>query len=209
MLALFCIACVGFCARTAHAAPYYVTVSGLGGEPDYEQRFTALAKDLDKLFKAAASDAHVYTLTGSDATKAHLTDTLGQIAREAKPEDEFTLILIGHGSYDGEVYKFNLPGPDISGEDLALLCDRVPAKRQGKTMNEIRSAFERPMKKAVIYARFSTDLQNERSIEDQVTLCRNYAAREDMNVVEVYEDRARSEPFAAAEPPQLPPAPAR
>ena len=66
------------------------------------------------------------------------------------------------------------------------------AKRQGKTMNEIRSAFEPPMKKAVIYARFSTDLQNERSIEDQVTLCRDYTSREGMNVVEVYEDKARS-----------------
>jgi hypothetical protein len=116
--------------RTTLAAPYYVTVAGLGGEPDYEQRFTALAKDLDKLFKAAANDTHVYTFTGSDATKAHLTDTLAQIAREAKPEDEFTLILIGHGSYDGEEYKFNLPGPDISAVDLAILCDRIPAKRQ-------------------------------------------------------------------------------
>jgi site-specific DNA recombinase len=66
------------------------------------------------------------------------------------------------------------------------------AKRQGKTMNEIRSAFKHPMKKAVIYARFSTDLQNERSIEDQITLCRDYTSREEMNVVEVYEDRARS-----------------
>src|SRR6202161_3859456 len=130
LLVVFCATCAGFGARATQAAPYYVTVAGLGGEPDYEQRFTALAKDLDKLFKAAASDAHVYTFTGSDATKARLTDTLGQIAREAKPEDEFTLILIGHGSYDGEEYKFNLPGPDISGEDLALLCDRIPAKRQ-------------------------------------------------------------------------------
>src|ERR1700722_19027383 len=103
----FCAMCFGAGARTAHAAPYYVTVAGLGGEPDYEQRFTALAKDLDKLFKAAASDAHVYTFTGSDSTKAKFADTLAQIAREAKPEDEFTLILIGHGSYDGEEYKFN------------------------------------------------------------------------------------------------------
>ena len=125
-----CMAWAALGAPNAQAAPYYITISGLGGEPDYEQRFTALAKDLDKIFKAAAADAHVYTLTGSDSTKAHLTDTLGQIAHEAKADDEFVLILIGHGSYDGEVYKFNLPGPDISGEDLALLCDRVPAKRQ-------------------------------------------------------------------------------
>lgn len=47
------------------------------------------------------------------------------------------------------------------------------AKRQGKIMNEIRSASEPRMKKALIYARFSTDLQNERSIEDQITLCRD------------------------------------
>src|SRR5579864_1747893 len=130
LLIAFCVTCAAFSVYPAQAAPYYVTVAGLGGEPDYEQRFTALAKDLDKLFKAAASDAHVYTLTGADSTKAHLTDTLAQIAHEAKPEDEFTLVLIGHGSYDGEEYKFNLPGPDISAEDLAILCDRILAKRQ-------------------------------------------------------------------------------
>ncbi len=59
-------------------------------------------------------------------------------------------------------------------------------------MNEIRSAPEPSIKKAVIYARFSTDLQNERSIEDQITLCRAYASRENINIIEVYEDRARS-----------------
>src|SRR5258708_18170 len=125
-----CAACLGFGTRTAQAAPYYVTVAGLGGEPDYEQRFTALAKDLDKLLKTSGGDAHVYTLTGSDATKAHLTDAMNQVAHEAKADDAFTLILIGHGSYDSVEYKFNLPGPDISGEELAALCDRVAAKRQ-------------------------------------------------------------------------------
>jgi site-specific DNA recombinase len=59
-------------------------------------------------------------------------------------------------------------------------------------MSEIASAFEPPMKRAVIYARFSTDLQNERSIDDQIALCRNYTSREGMNVIEVYVDRARS-----------------
>jgi len=66
------------------------------------------------------------------------------------------------------------------------------AKRQGKIMNEIRSASEPRMKKALIYARFSTDLQNERSIEDQITLCKDYASRANIDVIDVYEDRARS-----------------
>src|SRR5258705_7099757 len=108
LLTMICVACAGLCVRSAQAAPYYVTVAGLGGEPDYEQRFTALAKELDKLFKGASSDARVYTFTGGDATKAKLTETLAQIARDAKPDDEFTLTLIGHGSFDGEEYKFNL-----------------------------------------------------------------------------------------------------
>jgi len=125
-----CLMGAGVFARGAQASSYYVTVAGLGGEPEYEQRFTALAKDLDKIFKASSSDAQVYTLTAEDSTRAHLTDILGQIARAAKPDDDFTLTLIGHGSYDGEVYKFNLAGPDISGEELAGLCNRIAAKRQ-------------------------------------------------------------------------------
>jgi hypothetical protein len=111
------------------ASVYYVTVAGLGGEPDYEQRFTAAAKDLDKVFKAS-SGAHVYTLTGNQATKARLTETIAAVSREAKPEDDFVLTLIGHGSFDGVEYKFNLVGPDVSAAELAALCDRVPARRQ-------------------------------------------------------------------------------
>ena len=46
--------------------------------------------------------------------------------------------------------------------------------------------------KAVIYARYSTDLQNERSVEDQIVLCRAYAVRADLTVVDTYADRAVS-----------------
>jgi hypothetical protein len=114
----------------AHGSVYYVTVAGLVGEPDYEQRFTASAKDLDKQLKATGADAHVYSLTGGEATRARLTQVLGEVARDARPEDDFVLILIGHGSFDGVEYKFNLVGPDISAANLAALCNRVLAKRQ-------------------------------------------------------------------------------
>jgi DNA invertase Pin-like site-specific DNA recombinase len=45
---------------------------------------------------------------------------------------------------------------------------------------------------AVIYARYSSELQSEKSIEDQVALCRQYAAREGFTIVGTYEDRAIS-----------------
>jgi hypothetical protein len=114
----------------AYAAVYYVTVAGLGGEPDYEQRFTAAAKELDKVFKGTGASAHVTTLTGKDATRARLTEVLSEVAREAKGEDDFVLVLIGHGSFDGSEYKFNLVGPDVTGAELAGMCDRIASRRQ-------------------------------------------------------------------------------
>ena len=114
----------------AHAATYCVIVAGLGGEPDYEQRFMAAAKDLDKIFKAAGPTAHVYTLAGPQATAKQLTETMDAVARDAKADDDFTLILIGHGSFDGVEYKFNLVGPDVTAAEIATMCDRIAAKRQ-------------------------------------------------------------------------------
>ena len=119
-----------FVALPARPATYFVTVAGLGGETDYEQRFTAAATELDHILKSSGSEAHVYTLTGVNSTRQHIQDTLGQITRDAKPEDDFVMILIGHGSFDGIEYKFNLPGPDVSASELATWCDRIPAKRQ-------------------------------------------------------------------------------
>ena len=114
----------------ARAATWYVIVAGLGGEPDYDQRFTASAKDLDKAFKSSGETAHVFTLTGPQSTAAQLRDTFATIARDAKPDDDFVLILIGHGSFDGVEYKFNLVGPDLTAAQIAELCDRIAAKRQ-------------------------------------------------------------------------------
>ena len=112
------------------AATYYVVVAGLGGEADYEQRFTAAAKDLDRIFGAAGSSAHVYTLAGAQATAKQLAETLSAVARAAKVDDDFALILIGHGSFDGAEYKFNLVGPDVTAREIAAMCDRIVARRQ-------------------------------------------------------------------------------
>jgi hypothetical protein len=117
-------------AAPARAAVYFVAVAGLAGEPDYEQRFTAEAKDLEKLLGASGAAGHVQVLSAAEATRAKLTDAMGQVARQAQPDDDFVLILIGHGSFDGVEYKLNLVGPDISAADLAALCNRVPARRQ-------------------------------------------------------------------------------
>jgi len=124
------VAALMITAWQARAATYYVVVAGLGGEPDYDQRFTGAAKDLDRVFKSAGEAAHVYTLSGAQATAAKFRETLGDVARDARAEDDFVLVLIGHGSFDGVEYKFNLVGPDLTAAQIAELCDRIAARRQ-------------------------------------------------------------------------------
>lgn len=46
--------------------------------------------------------------------------------------------------------------------------------------------------RAAIYARYSSDLQRDASIKDQIRACRDHAARQRLEVVEVYSDRAVS-----------------
>lgn len=116
-------------ASLAHATTYYVTIAGLGGEPDYEQRFSSLAQEIDKLV-SSNPDSKVTTLSGPKATKAQIQTAFGQIAKDSKPSDALVVMLIGHGGFDGFEYKINLPGPDLSGVELAALLDRIPTPRQ-------------------------------------------------------------------------------
>ena len=118
-------------ASPAFATNFFLTVAGLGGEPDYEQRFALLATDMDKILRAGGgTDRVIETLKGPDATKAKFEAALGRIASQAKAADVVVLMMIGHGTFDGTEYKFNLPGPDISGTELATQLNRIPATRQ-------------------------------------------------------------------------------
>ena len=80
-------------------ATFYLTVAGLGGEAEFEQRFASAAKDLDKIFRQGA-DAQVVTLQGADATKAKMRAALAEMAKQAKLEDTVVVTLIGHGGFD-------------------------------------------------------------------------------------------------------------
>jgi hypothetical protein len=117
-------------ALTLRGATYYVTVAGLGGSPEYETQFTQWATEIDRELRANGPDVHVETLSGSSATRRHVREVLARVASESQADDAFAFFLIGHGTFDGADYKFNLPGPDITASDLATLLNRIPARRQ-------------------------------------------------------------------------------
>ena len=50
----------------------------------------------------------------------------------------------------------------------------------------------------VIYARYSSDSQREESIEGQIRECKEFAAKNDIKIVDTYIDRAMSAKTSAA-----------
>jgi site-specific DNA recombinase len=56
------------------------------------------------------------------------------------------------------------------------------------------------MLRAAIYARYSSDNQNDKSVEDQIALCRELCAHEGLKVVAVFDDRAISGTSVANRP---------
>lgn len=154
--------CLCLFALEARATTYYVIVAGLGGEPDYEQRFTAAATDLDRALKESGPSVHVYTLKGTEATAVGFRQTISTVEHEAKADDDFVLLLIGHGSFDGVEYKFNLIGPDLSATEISTMCDSIASRRQlivdttSASGGAIR-AFEKPGRAVIAATKSGTE----------------------------------------------------
>lgn len=121
-LALLALTCI------ARADTFYLTISGLGGEQEYEQRFSGWAKELELILKNEPA-SKLETLSGAQSTRAAIQAKLADIAKQAKPADNFILFMIGHGSFDETDYKFNVTGPDITATELAAALDKIPAQQ--------------------------------------------------------------------------------
>lgn len=59
-----------------------------------------------------------------DAIESHLA----RLSRELASGDQLSIIMIGHGSSSDDSAKFNIVGPDITGEEFAVLLE--PLNRQ-------------------------------------------------------------------------------
>ena len=86
-----------------------------------------------------------------------------RVARDAKAEDDLVLILIGHGSFDGVEYKFNLVGPDVTAAELAAMCDKVAARRGSLIVDTTSAsggavaALERPGRAVIAATKSGTE----------------------------------------------------
>lgn len=115
----------------ASAATYTFVVAGLGGEQAYEQKFREQAAAVASAAEqAAGSTTNVIALSGDAAKAEAVRREIKTLASKMNANDSVVVVLIGHGSYDGENYRFNLPGPDLTDTELARLFDELPARDQ-------------------------------------------------------------------------------
>jgi len=113
---------------SAQAAVYVTIVQGLGGQPEWDERFTEQFGKIRDASHSLADEDQVTDFSGPDATRENLLAHFRILSESMTSEDRAVIYLIGHGSYDGEQYKFNIPGPDITDGDLAEILGTLPGK---------------------------------------------------------------------------------
>ena len=103
-------------------------VAGLGGESGYETEFQRHANTFANRLREISDDINL--LLGESANRDEIRLALAGINQRASADDALILVFVGHGSYDGEHFKFNVTGPDFTAADLAGWLEPVQAERQ-------------------------------------------------------------------------------
>jgi hypothetical protein len=105
-------------------------IVGLGGEPEHAETFRRWAASLvdhasgrlgippDRVIYFAEDPQQDPKRATAKSTKAEIEKRLGALGSAAKKDDVVFVVLIGHGTSDGKVAKFNLAGPDMTAADF-------------------------------------------------------------------------------------------
>jgi hypothetical protein len=119
---------------------HLIIITGLSGEP----RFAAQHREWGAALVDAAVGrfgipaANVRWLAEREDVHGHVTARstrdnveleLRALADRARPADQVLILLFGHGTYANGTTIFNVPGPNITGSELAALLEPVRAQR--------------------------------------------------------------------------------
>lgn len=101
------------------ARPAVMVVVGAPGAAEFGEQFTDWSEEWRTAAETASADfQRIGTAEASDASdRDQLHAALAKLA--GKSSAPLWLVLIGHGTYDGQAAKFNLRGPDVEAAELA------------------------------------------------------------------------------------------
>ena len=66
--------------------------------------------------------------TGDAGNAENVRKAFADARKQINREDVLLIVLLGHGTYDGDVAKFNLVGPDLTAADWSTLLNGVPGR---------------------------------------------------------------------------------
>jgi len=115
------------CSSIAAADVRAVVSTGLGGTPEYAERFDADAQGIAAALSSLSADPDAVQRLeepGRDELVAAIE------AAAAEPGSLFVLVLIGHGTTDARGWRFNLPGLDLDDASLVAALANASAARQ-------------------------------------------------------------------------------
>jgi hypothetical protein len=112
----------------AQAELYITIVQGLSGMPAYQSEFDSTREKIVAASNSMTATERVSTFAGDAATREALLAHFSSLNTRMKADDRAAIYLIGHGSFDGEEYKFNIPGPDLSGSDFKQILADMPGQ---------------------------------------------------------------------------------
>lgn len=115
---------------TAFAEVYVTILQGLDGNEEYGKQFTAQAEKLVAAATTVTGKDRIKLLAGTDTTRDTVLAHFDMLSKTLKPEDRLALFMVGHGSFDGYEYKFNISGPDLTDADLVSMLTSQPATLQ-------------------------------------------------------------------------------
>lgn len=110
---------------------HLLIVVGLGGDEEHGALFDKWGAKLAAVAtdKLGVPAAQVVTLSGPQATRAAIVKAFGALATQSTADDTVVIVLFGFGTFDGQVAKFNLPGPDMTPADFAPLLAHLRSRR--------------------------------------------------------------------------------
>ncbi len=110
-------------------AELYVTVvQGLGGEPAFEESFHNQSQVLVAASSALTDEENVAYFDSSQSTRSSLLSHFESLSNKMNEADRALIYLVGHGSFDGEEYKFNIPGLDLTTSDISNVMASLPGQ---------------------------------------------------------------------------------
>jgi len=110
---------------------HLLVITGVPGDEEHAAQFQKWADafvDAAKK-KDTVPDANITVLKDRGATKEGVEKAFADLSAQMKPSDAVVILLIGHGSFNGQQAAFNLPGPDLTVADWGKLLGKLPSQR--------------------------------------------------------------------------------